>query len=173
MLLLLFVTQNKFIITLSILHIITNRKMKGDKDMFDMISNSKRKNDMLDFNNFFSEFFPDIYTNIEGKMMRVDIKENDNSYIFDVEIPGANKEDINLVVNEDVLTINVTTKSQVAEEKDNYIRRERKFGSFTRSFSIPYLDKDQINAKYENGVLHITLPKRTNNHEEVKKINIE
>jgi HSP20 family protein len=147
--------------------------MKGDKDMFDMISNSKRKNDMLDFNNFFSEFFPDIYTNIEGKMMRVDIKENDNSYIFDVEIPGANKEDINLVVNEDVLTINVTTKSQVAEEKDNYIRRERKFGSFTRSFSIPYLDKDQINAKYENGVLHITLPKRTNNHEEVKKINIE
>lgn len=142
--------------------------------MFDVISNKKNNRDMLDINNFFSEFFPDnFFPNFEGKLMKVDIKENNEAYIFEVEIPGANKEDINLIINEDIITINVTTKSNVAEEKENYIRRERKFGSMSRSFSIPNINKDNINAKYVNGLLHISLPKKGPQQESAKKIDID
>lgn len=92
--------------------------------------------------------------------LRVDIKEKDNEYLVEAEIPGVNKEDIYLEINDDILSIAVERKEEINEEKENYIRRERKYGSFKRSFYVRDVDQENIKAKFENGVLHVSLPKK-------------
>lgn len=123
--------------------------------MLDIITR-KRNQDLYD--SFFNDFFPDNY---DGKMMKVDIRENENHYFLDVEIPGVKKENIKLIVNDDILTINIKREEQLSDANEKYIRKERRFGSMSRSFTIRDIDKDNITAKYLNGVLHISLPKLT------------
>jgi HSP20 family protein len=95
--------------------------------------------------------------------MRVDVEENDQAYILRAEIPGARKEDI--VVNIDANT--VTIRADVVEERSdqqgrNMIRSERMFGEEVRSFTFPQeVDESKVEARYENGILILTLPKKT------------
>ncbi len=134
--------------------------------MFDTIT---RKRDQDYYDNLLSD-----YENYDGKLMKVDIKETNTYYVLDVEIPGVQKEDIRLITNDDILTINVKKEESINSSNEKYVRQERKFGSMSRSFTIRDIDQDSINAKYENGVLYITLPKVSEeqlNH--VKTINIE
>ncbi len=121
--------------------------------MLDIITKN-RNHDFYD--QFFSDFYPDSY---DGRLMKVDIRENEESYMLDVEIPGVRKEDIRLITNDDILTINVKRDEIETDRNDKFIRRERKFGSMSRSFTIRDIDQDNIYAKYQNGVLHVLLPK--------------
>jgi HSP20 family protein len=142
--------------------------------MFDIIPNRKRTRDLLDFDNFFSEFYPDnFFPSLEGRMMRLDIKELADRYIFDVELPGVNKEDIELIVVDDVITINVKKQEELTDEQSKYIRKERRYGMLSRSFNIPYVDTENIKAKFENGILHIILPKLTEQTMPQKRIDID
>lgn len=91
---------------------------------------------------------------------RVDVNEdNENLYVI-AEVPGVDKNDIKINLVGDVLTITGEKKSEVIDEKKNYYRTERRYGSFTRSFTLPSeVVIDKISAEYKEGVLNITLPK--------------
>lgn len=115
----------------------------------------------------FDDFmFPTFKESNFGKM-KCDIYEKDNTYYLEMDIPGFDKSDINIEIDDnDYLTI-TAEKSSDKEEKDegkNYIRKERNYGKYQRSFYVGDIDKEGIDANFENGILKVTMPKK----EEVK-----
>ncbi|MFH2035039.1 MAG: Hsp20/alpha crystallin family protein [Candidatus Zixiibacteriota bacterium] len=91
---------------------------------------------------------------------RVDVIENVDNVIMAAEIPGLEKNEIKIVVEDNVLTISGEKKSYFEDEKTEYVRRELMRGKFSRAFNLPeYVDAEKIKADYKNGVLQITLPK--------------
>ena len=95
----------------------------------------------------------------------VDVHEDQNSFYIEAELPGVKKEDIQLEIENNVLTIKGERRFEKKEEQDSYHFVERSYGSFFRSFSLPKnVDPDNIGAEYRDGMLLLTLPKR----EEVK-----
>ena len=95
----------------------------------------------------------------EFSSFRADIKETDEKYMIEAEMPGVNKKDISIDLQEDVLTISAEKKEEKSEEKDSYVRKERRYGSFSRSFRVENINKENIHAALENGILKIELPK--------------
>ncbi|MDQ7092304.1 Hsp20/alpha crystallin family protein [Desulfosporosinus sp. PR] len=150
--------------------------------MFDLVpfskkqSNIARSSDLFNiediFDNFFNDrFFPSLYKN--SAQMRVDIRENEKDYVLEAELPGVKKDEINIDLNEDQLTISVQKSSQLDEENNNYIRRERNYSTITRSFAISNIDNDKVSAKFEDGILILTLPKKDTWKKKGKQIRIE
>lgn len=91
----------------------------------------------------------------------VNIKENENGFELHMAIPGLHKDDVNIEVNKNVLTISSEVKTERETKEDNYTRKEFSYGAFKRSFTLPEtIDEDKINAIQENGVLKLTLPKK-------------
>ena len=90
---------------------------------------------------------------------RVDIRDQGDGYLLEAELPGVKQEEIELSVDNDVLTISANRKEEKKEEKDNYLYCERRSGHTQRSFSLEGIDQEKIQAKYENGILNVTLPK--------------
>ena len=106
--------------------------------------------------------------------IRTDVSENEKEYILEAELPGFNKDEINVGVENDVLTVKAERKAE-KEEKDesgNVIRRERRFGSFERSFDISEVNAEGITASYENGILKLVLPKKEEEASKVRQIEI-
>ena len=92
---------------------------------------------------------------------RTDITEKDGKYILEADLPGFKKEDISVDIDKDCLTIAAEHKSEEKEENaDSYIRRERYYGSYTRSFNVKGIDTEAITAAYNDGVLTLTMPKK-------------
>ena len=93
---------------------------------------------------------------------RTDVIDTGDAYKLEAELPGFNKEDIQLNVENDCLTVTAEHKSEKKEEdeKKNFIKRERFYGSYTRSFDVSGINVDGIEATYENGVLTLNLPKK-------------
>ena len=93
---------------------------------------------------------------------RTDIQDEGDHYLLEAELPGFNKEDINVEAKNGVLTISAK-REEKNDEKDEksgqYIRRERRYGSFQRSFSLNGVDPKNIQGQYQDGVLKLTLPK--------------
>lgn len=117
--------------------------------------------DLLDWNN--SNF-----SNTGTTLPAVNVKETPETFEVEMAAPGMKKEDFKVELNNNILTISSEQRSE-HEEKDNdkYTRKEFSYQSFQRSFQLSReaVDADKIQAKYENGVLHLTIPKR----EEVKQ----
>jgi HSP20 family protein len=91
----------------------------------------------------------------------VDISEDEHNIVLLAEIPGVKPEDLNVTLENNVLTITGNRKFKEEEKKENYHRIERRYGKFTRSFTLPAtLDPENVNAVFENGILNITLPKK-------------
>ncbi len=91
----------------------------------------------------------------------VDIREEEDKFVISADIPGVKPDDIDIQTENKVLTLKGERNIENKEEKEGYIRRERISGSFERSFRLPDVaDLENIEAKYENGELHITVPKR-------------
>ena len=121
-------------------------------------------------NIFDDDFFP-VVSDRTSSMPAVNIRENEKSYVIDLAIPGMDKKDLKIDINEDVLTISSETKSETEDSKDGYKRKEFSYSSFCRSFYIPEnTDKEKIEGNYKDGVLSVTLPKLT---EEKSKISRE
>ncbi len=92
---------------------------------------------------------------------KVDIYETDSSYVLNAELPGLTKEDISIDINDSTLTLKGERKFEEKVEKDNYVRVERSYGSFSRSFVLSDdVAPDGITANYKEGVLEVTLPKK-------------
>lgn len=134
------------------------------------------RNDFMDLRNVFEEFFtdtafPTFFT--EGPGIRADIRESEKEYVIEAEIPGVKKEDIKLDLRDEVLTIAVEHREEVSEERDNFIRKERKFGSFSRSFAVNNIKREGVTAKYEDGILSIVLPKEEDGKVNRRQIDIQ
>ena len=100
----------------------------------------------------------------------VDIFENKDQIVIEAELPGMNREDFDLSVENNVLTLYGERRFEKKDEGDNYHRVERSYGSFSRSFTLPQsVSAEGANAEFRNGVLRVSLPKR----EEVKARKIE
>ncbi len=119
---------------------------------------------MIPKSNFdlFDDIFGDqFFKRNETKLMKTDIKEADDKYIIDVDLPGYNKEDIKIDVTDGYLTINAKTSSDNKEEKNKYVRRERYFGECSRSFYVGEdIQSEDINASFRNGILSLEIPKK-------------
>ena len=98
---------------------------------------------------------------LNAAALGVDIYETGTEYIVKAAIPGVEPSDVDISVEDDVLTIKGESKKEQGEAGDNWIRRELSFGSFQRSLRLPpTIEAEKAQATFENGVLKLTLPKR-------------
>ena len=134
------------------------------------------KNDIWDMRNVFEgffndSFFPTVFSS--SGAIKADIRETEKEYIIDAEIPGVRKEDIKIELRDDILTVGVEHNEEVNEERNNFIRRERRYGAYSRSFHVDNVKNEDVTAKYDNGVLTINLPKSEGNKVNRHRINIQ
>ena len=121
------------------------------------------------FDGFFRGTNDEDYT-ISTWMPAVDIAEHDDEYLVKVELPGVNKDEVKLTLENNILTIRGEKKQEKETKRENYHRVERSYGSFQRSFTLPAAVKsDKIDASYKDGILTVSLPKA----EEAKPKQIE
>lgn len=118
------------------------------------------------FNNDLMDWNLTNFSSTNTSLPAVNVKENDNEFNIEVAAPGMDKKDFNISFQNNVLTVSSEKKNEKEEKEENYTRREFSYQSFQRSFTLAdnVVDSDKITAKYANGILNITLPKR----EEVK-----
>ncbi len=123
------------------------------------------------FNDFDKNFFGDRSSVCS---CRTDIKDEGDRYVLESELPGFDKKDIGLDINGSYLVISAERRSDNEEkdEKGSYIRRERSFGAYKRSFDISDVNADQINAEYKNGILTVELPKKKHEEPVTKRLEI-
>ena len=107
----------------------------------------------------FRSFF-DMRDAFSGTAFRVDIKDKKDHYELDAEVPGAEKEQIDLSVENNILTISANMNIQNKEEKEGYVLSERRSGHFCRNFNIEGIKDDEITATFQNGILKLILPKK-------------
>ena len=127
--------------------------------MFGMIPFTREENSLW---NYLDNMEKSLFTGFgDMSQFRCDIQDKGDSYLLEAELPGFAKEDIQLNVKDGILTISAQHKesSEEKDKKGNYIRRERRYGSFTRSFDISGIQEHAITAAYNNGVLELDLPK--------------
>jgi HSP20 family protein len=103
----------------------------------------------------------------------VDIYETENELVLKVDLPGIDEKDLDVRVENNMLTIRGERKVEEKVKEDNYLRIERSYGSFSRSFSLPTtVNTEAINAQYTNGVLTVELAKRAESKPKQVKVNV-
>ena len=112
-----------------------------------------------------NQFFDDPFRFFDGKALaefNTDIIESGNNYILEADLPGFEKGDIKLDIKDDILTIKAErhTETEKKDKDSKSICCERSYGSYSRQFDVSGIDTDKISAKYENGVLKLTMPKK-------------
>ncbi len=108
---------------------------------------------------FDDDFFP-VMSNKASSMPAVNIREDEKKFMLDLAVPGIDKKDLKIDINEDVLTVSSETKNEMEENRDGYKRKEFSYSSFCRSFQIPEnVNREKIEANYKDGILNISLPK--------------
>ncbi|MBQ6899124.1 MAG: Hsp20/alpha crystallin family protein [Clostridia bacterium] len=136
--------------------------------MFEIIPmthfNRSFRNPFAEMDNLARAFFnePFFSANAEIRPFRTDIKKTEDGFQLEAELPGFNKKDISVGIEGDVLTIKAQRSSDTEnkDNKENYVRIERSYGSYERSFDVSGIDTENIGAKYENGVLILNMPKK-------------
>ena len=135
---------------------------RGMRSMFDLLS---------------EPFFNDIFapSAMDSASFKVDVKEKEGGYELSADLPGMKKEDIHLSYENSYLTISAEQKGETEETGDNhqYIRRERHYGSMSRSFHIDGIDEGKVTAEFKDGVLKVELPKKAAPEQVVKEIPIQ
>ena len=123
--------------------------------------------ELENWNEKIHRFFNDFQATDFNYYPHIDISDDENNIYVEAEIPGVKKEDIKITLQDNILTIS-GEKKNTKEEKDkkNFFRSERVYGSFTRSFTLPEdINPDSVEAKFENGILNISIqnaqPKKT------------
>ena len=116
---------------------------------------------------FFGSNAPDVF--------KTDVKDEGEYYLLEADLPGFEKKDIHLDINGDVLTVSAERHSahEEKDEKGKYIRCERSYGAYSREFDLSGIAADKIGAKYENGVLKLTMPKKDSTLPEGHHLEIE
>lgn len=123
-------------------------------------------------------FFRDPFAMFDGRelsMFKTDISDRGDAYLLEADLPGFDKKDIRLDLSGDTLTIRAErhSESEQKEHKDKYLRVERCTGTYSRAFDVSLIDTANIKAKYEDGVLKLTLPKKAKTVPEQRTLEIE
>ena len=130
------------------------------------------------FADFISDFFNDDFFSPMGMLdgmgkFSADVRETDNEYLVSAELPGVNKEDIKLDYKDNNLIIRARRQEVHDDKRENYIRKERSYGEFSRSLYLNNVNKESIRAKFDNGVLKVILPKQVKTEHSNSSIFIE
>ncbi len=139
---------------------------------------SKLRND-LDriFDDFSSGFrFPAVfYGNENGEVLpSIEVKEDGKEVTLSAELPGISRDDIDVSVDKQMITISGEKKHSAETKEDDYFMSERAYGKFSRSLTLPFaVDGDKIDAKYDNGVLTLKIPKPPEPEKQVKRVEIK
>lgn len=115
--------------------------------------------DLLDnVSTWFDDFFGT--PSFDGSTVpAVDVRETESDYLMEVELPGLTEKDVEVKLDNNLLTISSSKDEKKEEKKNGYILRERKASRFSRSFVLPEsVDREKINAEFKNGVLHLAFP---------------
>lgn len=135
---------------------------------------SRRNND-LGFNFFedaFDDFFKPVFYGVKENAMKTDVKKVDGGYELAIDMPGFEKKDINLSLENGYLTVQASRQDKQQDE-DNFVRRERAF-SYSRSYYVGNnVSEDDVKAKYANGTLELFVPNKEEKIERKKNIEIE
>ena len=111
-----------------------------------------------DFDELERSFFGSGSRTVSG--FRTDVTDTGDAYKLEAELPGFNKDDIKIDIENDCLTISAERSMENKEDKNNFVKRERYYGSFSRSFDISGINAEGIEASYTDGVLTLTMPKK-------------
>lgn len=154
--------------------------MKHNNNNFGLISRGEYDREPL---GFFDDWFDDFMPMLSRKemkqfnsIMKTDIKESGDNYVLEVDLPGFDKKEVSLELDNGYLSITAKREHKVEdddEKKGNFIRRERSFGQFSRSFYVGDIDEEDIDAKLENGILTIKLPKEKKEQPKSNRIEIK
>ena len=126
------------------------------------------------FNNDFFLMPMQMRRQMESSVPAVNIRDKEKEYLIEVAAPGMKKEDFNIDMEQGMLTISSQKEEEKSEDNDNFRRREYNYSSFSRSFSLPdNVKPEDIKARYEDGVLKLTVPKREERDKPKKKIKID
>jgi len=105
---------------------------------------------------------------------RVNTRESDDAYYIELDLPGVKKDDIEITTEDNILTISGERKFKDEVKEENYYKVESHYGKYSRSFTLPEnIDISAINAKSENGVLEVTIPKKDDENKKLRKIEIK
>jgi len=130
------------------------------------------------FDSIFDDFFPSIRSSAETNngflIPRVDIEESEENYLITADLPGIKKEDLHVELNNGMLTIRAQHEESSEEKKEGVvIRRERRTGSYSRSFNVGKgISEDDIKGEFNDGVLKLTVPKASEVEPQSKRIQI-
>ncbi len=154
-----------------------------------MRSLSRREEQKPQRRNMFSGFFNDIDRMFDDDMLLMpmhvgragnsnlpaaNIRENEKEYSIEVAVPGMQRDDFNIEIQEDMISVSCEKEEDVKENKENFHRREYNYSSFSRTFRLPEtINHDKVKAQYENGVLQIKVPKNKQTPQQKKRINVE
>ncbi|MDD3335844.1 MAG: Hsp20/alpha crystallin family protein [Eubacteriales bacterium] len=108
---------------------------------------------------FNEPFMREFFTDSNSLSMNVDVQEKDDMFLLEADLPGVSKENIDLKVNDGMLTISADVNVEKKDEKKGYVYSERRCGHCERSFNLEGIDVNSIKADYKNGVLMMQLPK--------------
>ena len=131
--------------------------------MFELIPFDRHSRNMTSFDPFqmLDEMDRRFFTGAPTvSAFRTDVVDTGDAFRLESELPGFKKEDIKIDIENDCLTISAERSADNKEGKENYIKRERFYGSFSRSFDVSGINVDGIEAAYNDGVLSVTLPKK-------------
>jgi len=122
----------------------------------------------------FSEEWASLLPGPWGRDMKVDIHETDTEIVLEAELPGVSKENIEIILDDNYLTLRANQDEEKEVKKENYLRKERRTGSLVRTFLLPAeVKEDEAKAKFENGLLELRLPKKEPAKSTKRRINIE
>ncbi|BDR73769.1 heat-shock protein [Clostridium tetani] len=146
--------------------------------MFDMIP--FKRNNSMKRDSYFDEFFDNFFNNdflvpikFPKNNFRADLKETNNEYIIEADLPGISKDAVKVNYSNNNLVISAKREDIIENKDENYIRRERNYGEFKRAFYVDNVDENNIKASFKNGVLKINLPKLEGTTKARKQIEIE
>lgn len=147
--------------------------------MFGMVPFRRNNNNVAKRGDYFEDFFNNFFSDdffapamLNNNSFKVDVKEDDNQYLVEADLPGMKKENINLEYENNYLTISAKKEDVLEDKRDNYVRRERSYGEFRRSFYVDNVDESKVDASFTDGVLKIALPKKEKGKENRRQIDI-
>jgi HSP20 family protein len=125
-----------------------------------MLPSITRRNFRPFFPSLFDDDFFTVSSSRPNSLPAVNIREDEKNYFLELAVPGMDKKDLKIDINEDVLTVSSESKNESEDKQEGYTRKEFSYSSFVRSFYIPEnVNKDSIQANYKEGILTVSFPK--------------
>ncbi len=126
--------------------------------MFEMMPFGRNERNLFNYlDNMEKSFFGGLSDSMS--QFRTDVLDKGDKYVLEAELPGFKKEDIHIDLTGDTLTISAQHSEEKEDKRKEYIRRERKYGSYSRSFDVSGIETSKIAAAYKDGILELELPK--------------